>query len=238
MDYIYWALLIIFVLAVTGVFWINSWEKDQKEKFDLVLSKIDGFESQFEHTSTNFESGIAVDENNKKIALLSLTAEPRIYSYSDLLAVELTENGQSLTKTSRTSQAANAILGGILLGGVGAIVGALTSAQKTKTKVKSVDIELTINDTAEPVFRINFQNVGDKAGGHINEPAMKNANEWMARFRVIMKQADLEDTGSAADMKAQPELSVAGEIAKLADLRAQGLLTIEEFDFQKSKLLG
>ena len=94
------------------------------------------------------------------------TPQNTIVSYKDLLSVELIQDGYSISKTSRTSQAANAVLGGILAGGVGAVVGALTSSSTSKGKVKKIVLELVINDTNNPIFVLSFM---ENYGGATNE---------------------------------------------------------------------
>lgn len=246
MDLWTWVFIIVGAAVAFGVLQAIG-EGSLKKKLDSALSEIDGFRPRYKLFSKDGSTGIGIDEDNKKFALLSQKRSLSIHPFSDLLAAELIQDGQSLTKTSRSSQAANAIIGGLLLGGVGAVVGALSSTQKTSSKVKRVDIRLTINDTANPIFDINFQNDEAKEGGIIHKAAMEIANEWLARFKVIMKQVDLEDSKSAPQAPPPPVSTstgpaptenIADQLTKLADLKERGILTREEFDAQKAKLLS
>jgi len=162
-------------------------------------------------------------------------------SYGEVLAAELIEDGHTITRTSRTSQAATALVGGILFGGVGAVVGALTGSKSTRGKVKRVDVRLVINNADRPIFLLNFMNAESNAGGFIHKPALEKANEWLGRFKVIMAQADQADAVAQDSVLAPLQLpapSLADEIQKLANLLDRGLLSREEFDAQKVKLLN
>ena len=55
---------------------------------------------------------------------------------------------------------------------------------------------------------------------------------------IRQKMALAHDGGGALALPAHPPVSVADEIVKLASLRDSGLLTEEQFEVQKAKLLG
>jgi ABC-type multidrug transport system fused ATPase/permease subunit len=63
-------------------------------------------------------------------------------------------------------------------------------------------------------------------GGKMHERAAQQAEEQQKAFDSYVKQA-AGTSGSSAD-----------ELAKLADLKQQGVLTDSEFEAQKAKLLG
>ena len=168
----------------------------------------------------------------------------KIVSYRDIMSVELAEDGHTVTKTSRTSQAATALVGGLLFGGVGAAVGALTGSTRSKGKIKRVELRIVVNDSSDPVFVLCFQNVEAAAGGLVHRTATTNASEWVGRINVIIRQADEEDKRQAAEQAAAaalPQLgtlSKADELTKLAKLKSEGILTEEEFLAEKAKILA
>ncbi|MDD9855558.1 MAG: SHOCT domain-containing protein, partial [Gammaproteobacteria bacterium] len=62
------------------------------------------------------------------------------------------------------------------------------------------------------------------------------ARHWHGLLTAVIKQADLED--SAGEKAAVDSSSVADELAKLAALKEQGVLSDDEFSNQKQKLLA
>src|SRR4029077_10895565 len=76
-------------------------------------------------------SAISIDTERKILCLTGKKKEVRhrMLRYRDILSAEIIQDSYSVTKTSRTSQAGAALLGGVLFGGVGAVVGALTGTR-------------------------------------------------------------------------------------------------------------
>ena len=80
---------------------------------------------------------ICVDEIKKKVAFID-GEKYRIYNYRDILSSEVLIDGNEVVKTSRTSQIGGALVGGILAGGVGAIIGGLSAEQTKEVKFREL----------------------------------------------------------------------------------------------------
>jgi hypothetical protein len=149
-------------------------------------------------------------------------------------------DGAQVTKTSRSSQLGGAILGGILAGGVGAIIGGLSATQETTTDVKQIDLNIIVNDTSSPQLMITMFKSGINSPVD-KKPAMDNARHWHNLISILIHQADLEDEKQenyqGSQTSAGGNLSIAVEIEKLGSLLEKGLLTREEFEQQKNNLL-
>ena len=158
-------------------------------------------------------------------------------------------DGNEVVKTSRTSQIGGALVGGILAGGVGAIIGGLSAEQTKESEVSRVDVLILVNNTKNPTFILNFFNK-DYEVSPIPHPKnlvkneIEQAEQLHLLISVLIHQADEADKlEEKENMKLRQETvvekatSVADEIRKLADLKAEGLLTAEEFEKQKIKLI-
>ena len=187
--------------------------------------------------------GVAIDAVGKQFALLeSWEFKPmcKVIPYSDVLAVEIVVNGETVTTTVTQGHSGSvvggAIIGGILAGGAGAVVGGLaggsleqSSESETTTEITSVRLRITINDVDSPTHIIN-------CGKMVNI-----AKNWHDKITVVIHQADEEaKLQSKKDMEntvavVQPT-SVTDELAKLGELRDKGVLTEKEFQAQKKKL--
>ena len=77
---------------------------------------------------------------------------PKIYNYSDIVDFELLEDGESITKGGL----GRAITGGLLFGGIGAVVGGITGGKRSKSICNSLKIKITVNDMRSPVVYINL----------------------------------------------------------------------------------
>lgn len=235
-----WAILIVGGGIAIGVIKAIA-DSNNKKNAASSIQTVDEFTPTDSYVDSEGGSLIAFDESRRKILLgmgLGAKMHKKAFAYKDILSAELLEDGISVTKTSRTSQAATALLGGILFGGVGAVVGALTSTTTTAGKVKRLDLKIVVNDTQAPVYLVNFQNVEAKKGGIINKAAVEQAQKWAAILTVIMRQADEADKEAGRAVQALPAPSRADELERLATLREKGILTDAEFTSEKQKLLS
>ncbi len=116
------------------------------------------------------EKYIMVNEKTKQILI-----EKRIYSFHDILGYELFDNQSfteqhgeqritSTTKTDTQSMVGRAIVGGVLMGGVGTIAGAATAKKNTdsvlsggdvkKTVVHDYSVLVTVNNINQPLEKV------------------------------------------------------------------------------------
>lgn len=212
------------------------------------LDGLDGFETTCKIIADDEKSGMAIDDERRNICLITFhNHNPigRILSYKDLMSSELFEDGVTLTKTSRTSQVAGALVGSALLGGVGAIIGGLSGRTESSIgKVNRIDFRLLVNDTSNPSHEVCFLAKAAMKNSPEYTKAIREARHWQGLMEVLIKRADEEDSANQkapTDSVLMPTTlfqSLADEIKKLAELRDSGVLTAEEFQQQKNKLLA
>ena len=170
------------------------------------------------------------------------------FNYSDIIEVSYEENGSQLYTKSTGRTIGGAIVGNFLMGGAGAVVGGLSGASKQNKEIKNMDIKILLRSTSRTSCVLHFKDVDrvlktkEEADRKLYETYVQNANQAKDVLSVI-----IDDAKQASAPIAQPitqsvvapaSSSVADELAKLAKLKADGILTDEEFRVQKSKLLG
>jgi hypothetical protein len=177
-----------------------GWRLSPAKKYQSALANLPVFSATQKYISPNLQSAIGVDEQSKKVCIITLPdiqhrlsyltyikdmterykkehgvkAVPseeilrgaadkfpnydpnsdaffKIFSYRDILESEVLEDGHSVTKTSRSSQLAGTLVGGLLLGGVGAIIGGLSGKKTTHKKVTRIELKVVVNDTSHPI---------------------------------------------------------------------------------------
>lgn len=190
------------------------------------------------------EPAIFIDGDRKKVALIKHLPDfdPRVFGFKDLLGVEVVENDVTVvvTKTSRSSQLGGALMGGVLFGGVGAMVGGL-SGKKVSTsrgRIKAVQLRVLVNDTVQPLFTVDFLGTEVAENDIRYRKASEQAHHWHDVIKVLIHRADAEAEPVPAPATAQSNVSIADELRKLADLKTSGILTDEEFNAQKRALLA
>jgi hypothetical protein len=111
------------------------------------------------------------------------------------MSVEVEEDGTVISSASRGSQLAGAAVGGVLLGGVGAVVGAMTGSRKEKRQINRVDFKVTIEDVANPIFRVTLQSLPSPSDGPVYRMTCLQTSEWQGRLEAVMRQASRVDAG-------------------------------------------
>lgn len=159
--------------------------------------------------------------------------------YSDLVSVSYEENGNDVYNKSL----GGAVVGGLLFGGVGAIVGGSTAKAKQNKEVSKMVIKILKKDTANPNIRLVIYSgvilkTKNTADNMRYEELMKEVTGIKDIFSVILDIADNQKKFSKDEESVPSPVSVADELTKLANLKAQGILSEEEFEKQKAKLLG
>lgn len=202
--------------------------------------------------SFNNDTVLAFDKNSNKICVVkqwninssdNFKFTTKYYSYKDLLESHIIEDGVSTTNTSRTSQIGGALVGGIIGGGVGAIIGGLSGKSTTSQTVKNLKLQIVVNDTTEPTQEITFiqDNIGESKDSEYYKLRITRINEWHNLISVLINKADKEENEKMKNETLYNNnfnINTSDEIRKLYDLFKEGIITQEEFESQKKKLIG
>jgi Short C-terminal domain len=232
----------------------QSRETNEKvNKLHDMQMAIKDFTVSQKFTSPDIKSALLLDEENKKVAFIYVDSnDTQIYNYEDILEAEILEDGKTITSTSRSSQIGGALIGGALAGGVGAIVGGLSGKQSSEQEINRIDLKVIVNNTKQPVKIINFLNAylsmdingkpfPIKKEDASYKSAHRTVNHWHSLLSLLIKQTDNTHNLIPEEKPVVTNnlnVSVADEIKKLSELLAQGLLTQEEYNQQKTKLLS
>jgi len=222
--------------------------KEQKKKLNGDLDAIVGFHS------TNRLVGawglIAIDNNSGQIAVKEESSEIRLYPYASVLSCEIIEDDEIVYK--KESSIGRALVGGVLAGGTGAIIGSLSSKEKQDREVKQLDFKIVFKDTNKPSFSVRFFDAWEETGqrqikpsdglyGHIYKEALASLTKWKDIIEIIIDGSDAaESSNGDANPAAETDstsLSIADELSKLHGLKTEGVITEEEFNNQKQRLL-
>lgn len=225
--------LIILVIIGAVIFSIVRNNKHTNKSQD-VFNHLKDFNTTEVYLSGTSGCSIGYDSERKKICILNTEHQPVIYGYKDILQSELNVDGETILKQSTTGTVGRAILGGLLGGGVGAIIGGVTGSKTQKKKINRIDLKLSLNDSKNPFYKINFMNLQTKKGDILYVASFAQAERWQGIIATLIQQANnLEkDTVNTKD------ISVADELIKLKSLLDNGILTQTEFENQKKIMLN
>lgn len=190
-----------------------------------------------------------MDEYYKVMIIISpLIPSHKILNYSDIINVTYEEDGNTLFSKSMARTVGGAIVGGALIGGAGAIVGGLSGDTSQNKKVQSMNIKILVRSTTTPSINlpINLKgetfNTKDEKSKKTYKSRIQEANAIKDLISVIIdnsnqQQATQVTTNSTPETPKQVS-NIADELTKLAQLKDAGILSEEEFQQQKKKLLS
>lgn len=229
----------LLALAIFGFVSVSS-QRNKKTKLREMVDSQDGFQSSHFLVKIPLKvpipAGIAIDDQSNQICLIT-GVSLRFMGFSDIIESEVLAGGKTITKTSRESQFAGAAIGGLLLGGIGAVVGSLTGKQTTAMDVKDVCLKIIVNDTSNPIHIIDFIELTN-TGGTPPNVALQEAQQWHDLLTVIIKKAEQEAESRPKVVPPSDQVSPADQIRQLAELHSAGALSDEEFTTAKRKIIS
>jgi hypothetical protein len=225
--------------------YINAITASIKSKEIMVKAVISAPSANIENTKVDFntfdkyfgprnESGIAIDRVNNQIALLTPNSRV-IVRYADIVSSEMIVDSESIIKTDRVNQIGGAVVGGLLTGGIGALVMAMGASKKQLDKVNKIELKVLTMGTHNPIHTVLFY---DKNSWGVPKSSLEVANKWYDFISVAIKESQIASQNiSVKSNAATPTISLTDELLKLSELRSKGLLTDEEFTSAKKKLI-
>ena len=174
------------------------------------------------------------DDENQKMILLSkghIVTKPSHYTlfrYDQIVDFELLEDGSTLAQGG----IGRAAVGGLLFGGAGAIVGATT--RKSKNVCTDLKVKITVKDYDNPAFYITLLSTETKKDSYLYKTSVKEAQDILSKLQLIVNE---RDSSTAASEQNFSQISAADELRKFKSLLDDGIITQEEFEAEKKKLL-
>ncbi len=219
---------------------------ERTQKIETALSSVPNFKATTKILGYKSLYAFAIDDDQKKVFYTTDQEEQYVLSYEDIISVELLEDNQVLSEKSSMRTIGGAVVGGVLAGGAGAIVGGLSGNTKQKQLHSSVVVKLLVRNVTMPTLTISCFDCqtmtlakkpikdGDSEM-EIYKTGLAHAKQIVDLLHVII---DFVDKKQGAILPNQSTaLSIAEELSKLALLKEQGILTEEEFNQQKTRLL-
>lgn len=151
----------------------------------------EGFEGADLYWNEEYRIGISVSPTDGRVMHLS-RAGVRLINPGDIVSAEVYQDGASLLRTERGSQVAGVIVGGLLLGGVGAIIGGLSGKRREERKAKELVLRLATSDYDAPLADVHFLGttalqLGVEMHDAEYREAVERARVWHARIVCAME---------------------------------------------------
>ena len=213
---------------VDKIIFISKWDGDtivavSKEKEELLICDICSLRNMLTNTTS---CEIVINR----------------IKFKDIVSVELLEDGSTVFSKSTTRTIGGAVLGNIVAGGTGAMIGGLSGSSKQVNKIKTIIVKILIRDIEKSSISVYAYN------GNVNGKSLNTTSNDYKQFRnfadmvkdTISVIIDMEDKkeNSLVNHSETPSNNFVAELAKLAKLRQEGMLTEDEYTVMKQQLIG
>ena len=205
-----------------------------------VIELNDAAVSNFEetdHIGQKF-SYVAFFDDKSRTLLLPQNVVPAFedqhfwaFSYDDIISAELLQNEKKVS----TNGLAMALVGGALLGGVGAIAG-MASAQDSRANAGSdvIDVRVKVRHYTSPTFTVNVSQGGFSESDPNGTVLVSHAVELVNRLNNIAGYVDDQEMQDESVTDEGP----VSDILRFKKLLDEGVISEEEFAALKKQLLG
>ena len=154
----------------------------------------------------------------------------RIGLYNESFQYWTIEQQQEVVAKKSKSVVGRALLGGVLLGPVGAVVGGMTGIGDKEINASNVDNIISFLYSEKDNDILILFSCSNKQIKKVLEFLKKNfGDKYKSPAEVKFSDNNKSDNGS---------ISISDELRNLKELMDEGILTNEEFDEQKKKLLN
>jgi ribosomal protein L7/L12 len=250
----FWTIIITAAVIglIAGIVQSNSHSEavqKQGEQNAETFAKLENFNATKKINGVENSYIFAIDQNRKKVAFIKKHFK-EVVPFEQIISVEILEDNTILHQKSSLRTIGGAVVGNVVAGGAGMIVGGLSGETKQNKKVSKVQVKVKLRNINHPSFTIDCFDCKtmtiegkpirpDSLQGNLYKQGLNDAQRIADTISVIIDATDREkkNTSGAAQKKALTG-SVADELGKLAELKAKGILTDEEFNTQKQTVLG
>lgn len=242
-----WICVLVIALFVAYLISDSISKKEARNDIEKRLGSIQDFKATKEIKGVEGLYVFAFDDEREKILHVT-QGKTEIINYNDIISVELIEDNSTIISRSLGRALGGVVVGGLLAGDTAAIVGGLSGNQHMKKKVSSVIVKIVKRDISAPTTTIECFNsitmcsgeesisVDSPAGSVYYKPGLAHAKQITDIIKVIIDR--MEKRGSVSSRPTIESFSAADELTKLSSLRDKGVLSEEEFQEQKNKILN
>lgn len=239
---VFWTIVIIGGLLALMVYGFVEQSKDKAKSKDQLAEFLKNIESKSGFAKTRLHKGasvlVAIDSGSNQLAFAAAPDFRTTYvGANKIMSVSIYEDERSITHAHRGRQIGAAVVGNALGGSTGAIIGGLGAKAKSMDMVKRVTLRIELDNPSKPLLDIDFLKAQTLRGGYVHEQTSKEARTWSSLVTAIMRNSEDTEPAPVAAYP-QPSGGKLEELSKLGQLRDSGVLTSEEFDKEKARILA
>lgn len=221
----------------------NAARKESLIRFHKDMSKR-GFTATRLYTSESIFLAVDTTESCRLAYALNPSFASKFVDATKILSVSVYEDQRSIEHAHRGRQIGAAVVGNALAGSTGAIIGGLGAKNKSTDVVKSISLRVELDDPQTPILDVNFLKGQTNRGGFAHEKTNREARAWSSMITALMRRSESPKPTAvpAPAPDTAPAITGSGtsrieSLKKLGELKDNGILTSEEFDREKARIL-
>ncbi len=229
-------LIIIFIIAFIGMNKDEEKAKENEYSIEDYLKSKNFKTSQMKiYNQYNNRIQLRTDLEHKQIAICYIfpVEKTDFIKFTDIIECEIIEDSNTIMKGG----VGRAVVGGVLAGGIGAVVGANTRASQNVTN--SLQIRIVTKNINRSLYTINIITAETQKDSKEYKEAMNFANDVYATITSIINNSEKSNinVGGKKDME-QNNNDFIEQLERLSKLKENGVITQEEFEESKQKILN
>lgn len=245
-------LIALIVLVIFGCIYfpiVNKKNKAANKKslnnFQIMKNQLTNNPTQ-EFISADNKYILSIDETARKINFITEQSH-KTYDISDILGTQIIRHVSTSHKTTTREN----------------VFGNMSSNTTTDKKISQIELKISMNDMEMPYYSILFFDspFGVSEGHPYLEKPESKINHWIAMINIMRGKGNgirieglsgiqglpanlqtiLESATAQAEITlipSEPQDSVADELIKISNLLQQGMITQDEYNTLKSKLIS
>lgn len=255
--FVVWIIIVLYVLIKALEYWTDNVLSPKVPHDERLLYIENGFQSQLSILRKNFYIGINNEQKKLRIyyngspyadMYKDFASYTNTFDYEQIIGVEIIEDEVSISKTNRKNQIVGAGIGAAVAGGTGAVIGGLSGKTSTSQEVQNITLRVIIDDYNNPIYDLPFLNQKDsiKKTNSIYKNAIKMTYQWHNILSKVINEKNIEivPVNSQYETNNEPlketvstNINYVAEIERIASLKNKGLITEDEFNILKNKII-
>ena len=230
----------------------KQYNKNHVAKFDNDITnakKVKAMEQHNQELQAEYQRAVAPFKNDRALKAGRYYFDPhreeifmdttlldksyKVYKFADIVSFTPIEEGHNETKKHGITRA---VVGGVIAGGAGAVVGAVTGG-KNYDYIDKLGVVITFNNNEN--IRLMFLNSETKKGGFV-------ANGYYKQFHDVCSVLDATISKNTQRLQLEQQkklthsqnISTADGIERFKKLMDNGVITQGEFEAKKKQLLN
>lgn len=236
-------LIVAIIVGIRLLITISN-QKDRQRQLDSALESTKNFSTSFTVKNCDSRYMFCVDDNKRKILCIIANDDTNhLFDFENVISVEIIEDCNTTYSKSSARTIGGGVIGGIIGGGAGAIIGGLSGNNKGKKKVKEITVKILLRNYPSSTIYLeclrNQQTEWD-TDDFVYKIAKEEATKILDKLSVIIDLIDREEKSkqnTLAEIPSSSTNSIADELEKIYSLKEKGIISVEEYDKLKTKLL-